>query len=201
MYGFTDKALITLPDYDTYMSRNDSYKYRFRVSVDNIIKYLNKNNIQPYGLYTDDLMRQIRPEGVKLISTLSTADSFFAAKNVQGMTDALTIPKWENQAIIDKYTSDLENAADMEPLERFKLLLKHDKKVARALIASFNVVFIFNFSKKNYTATSKPNDQNIRVYIDAITLVPKVFMGGVEVDACDVLNLPSGNWPVADWRL
>lgn len=202
MLGFADEALILLPKQETYETRNATYKYNFTLSIKNLIKYLQMMNIQPYGLYTDDIMRDLRPEGVKLISVLSTADSYFAATNCDGMHDALTVEKWSQQDIIDKANLDTENIQDMSVEERFNLLLKHEKKVVKAFIASYKIVFIYNYpNKKNYTATSKPGDERIRVYIDANTFVPQVYMSGSEINACDILNVPYGSRSLAKWEL
>lgn len=202
MLGFADKALILLPKQQTYETRNATYKYDFLQSVKNIIKYLQMYDIQPYGLYTDDIMRDIRPEGVELLSILSMSDSYFAATNCDGMHDALTIKKWDQQDVIDKANLDAENIQDMSVEERFNLLLKHEKKVAKAFIASFKIVFIYNYSNKhNYIATSKPGDERIRVYVDANTFVPQVYMSGTEINACDILNLSCGSRAISKWEL
>ena len=148
MLGFADEALILLPNQDMYNKRNTAYRYEFKRSLDNLLKYLNKLDIKAYGLYTDDIMRDIRPEGVKLLSVLSSADSYFAATKCDNMYDALQIEKWSNQDLIDKANLDAENVQDMSVEERFDLLIKHEKKVVRAFIASYKIVFIYNYPNK-----------------------------------------------------
>jgi len=202
MRGFTTTALILLPDFDTYDSRSDSYKYQLRVCVEKIVRYLKQFEIEAHGLYTDDIMRVLRPEDVHLINILSVSDSFFAAKYIDNMRDALTIPRWKNQEVIDKANADADKASELTPEERFALVLKHNSKVAKAFIASYKLVFIFNYKHKlNYKSVSKPTDTSIRVYIDANTFSPTVTMGGMDLDACEVLAVSYGNLPIKDWRI
>lgn len=202
MQGFDIQALLLLPKIDIYEKKNVNYKYKFKQSVEILIQYIKSQEMQVIGMYTDDLMRELHPPDVRLISTLSFADSYFAATKCDGMKDAMTIEKWSNQAVIDKANQDAVNAQDLNDVERFELLLKHDKKVSSAFISSYNVVFIYNYpSHTNFKATSKPNDNKIRCYVDANTFTVSTFISGAEVNACDLLNLNTGSLPITEWNI
>ena len=202
MFQFSDKALILFPKESIYDSRYDNYKYNFNVSVSNLLTYFALIGVTPYGIYTDDLMRKLRPEGVQLINILSVSDTYFAYKYCDNMSDALTIPKWDDVKALAKITADSANDTELSPMDRFDKILKHEKKASQVFIKSYKLVVIFNFpNKNNYKAISKPNDENIRLYANASTFEVEAFISGTKVPATDLLGFSSGNFPMYMWDL
>lgn len=126
MHGFDDRALILLPKYDVYMEKSPTYKNTLRTSVENIIKYLGTQGIAPYGLYTDDIMREYSPKGVNMLIPLTRADAFWAAHHCDGMSDALGIEPWtDDPEAIRKATQDADKAKDLnEILEKLSSALQ-----------------------------------------------------------------------------
>ena len=203
MKGFDTRALILMPEYDAYEQHGDAYKGKLRVGLTNVLDYLDTQDITPYGLYTDEVIHEVDYQSrIQLYNILSMQDTFFVYKNCIGMKGINTALKWERQDIIDKHMKDADKMKDLTDFDMFNVVARHEKKLSQPFIKEFKIVFIVNFAGHlNYKASSNPNDGKIRVYIDAATLVPNVYISGLPIDACEILNVPYGNLPITQWHV
>lgn len=202
MRGFDDKALILFMKQEVYDEKPYEYKYKLRHGVANLVAYLQSMDIEPHVLYTDDVAREMANPGFKYVSTLARGDKFFLSRNVEGTSDALNRDMIEFPNIYNEILMKDPGTENMTREQRFEMVLRHDQKAAAKIIPQYKIVFHFLMKgNAKYTATSKPNDEKIRVNISVHNFTPTVFMGGMEEDACSVLNVPFASRPLVNWGL
>lgn len=202
MQGFDDKALILFPRLENYEHRTGSYKYQFKVALNNLIGYLKKRGIQPHVFYTDDVAREINSEDFVWVSSLSKADRFFTAKHCNNMSNAMSIPMVEFDNMYNEITAKDPGSLNMSESERFEMVLRHCDKAVAQIIPTYKIVIHFMLpNKAQYKVISKPGDGKIRIHVNANTFQPRVYMGGSEENACDVLAIPYGNRNLDNWEV
>ena len=201
MRGFDNKALILFPKIENYNSKGGTYKYQFKKAVSNLIKYLTSIGMEPHVFYTDDVAREIRMPEFVWVSTLGTADKFFISKHCDGCSDAMTVQPYVNyEDIYNEVLAKDPGSLDMSEDERFEMVLRHSAKAAAKIIPMYKVVIHFMVPKRTqYKVTSKPGDGKIRINVNANTFSPKVYMGGVEENACDLLGVNYANRSLDVW--
>lgn len=200
MQGFDTKALILFPKYENYEFKSGDYKYQFKKAVSNLIKYLESVGIEPHVFYTDDVARDINHPGFKWVSTLSTADRYFVAKNCDNCGNALELPMITFDEVYNKVLDKDPGSLSMSMEERYEMVLRHSIKASSSIIPMYKIVVHFQIPKRaQYKVVSKPNDGRIRIDISANTFAPKVYMSGIEEDACDLLGVPYGNRSLDVW--
>lgn len=202
MKGFSDKALLLFPLWDNYTAHSESYKYKFKKCLTNMVDYLHTQGMSVHAFMTDDVALEYKSLIDEWISPLSKADRFFTSKHCEGMQSAMQIKAIEYPDIYAECARKDAGSTDMSVTERFDLVTKHCKQACSAIIPEYNVVVHFQTkSKLQYKVTSKPGDKRIRIDVDASTFVPKVFMAGSEVPACDVLGVPYANRNLECWEV
>lgn len=196
MRGFTDKALILMPEYDDVMSYNPGHIIKMRNALSNLLTYLDSVWIESHGIYTDELIHTIDWEHrMKLFNLFDAQDTYFIYNNIADMKGIATAETWKSKK---PYKKSKEFTDDMA---RFDEISKNEKKLAQQFIQDYKVVFNFMFKgKKHYKVASNPNDGNMRVYVDASTLIPEVYLSGEKVDACEMFQIDYGNLPLTDWK-
>ena len=202
MLGFDTKALLLMPEYEIYFNRGDNYKALLRVGIKNILDYLDTIGIEAHGLFTDDVIHEMNVDSrVTLYNILSMPDTFFVYRNCVGMQNINTAVKWDRTDIIEKYSKNIDAETELSNEDRFNLIYKREKKISQPFIKSYKIVFVVNFKgHNNYKVTSDPNDGNIRVYIDGVTLTPTTYISGNNVNPCDLLNVDYASLPVTQWH-
>lgn len=201
MRGFDTKALILFPKMETYNSRGYMYKNQIKRAVNNLVEYLKSMDIEPHVFYTDDVARDIRHPDFHYISTMSTADKFFAQKYCDGMPDALTIPMVEYPDIYNAITSKDPGSLDMSTEARFDMVLRHVNKAAAKIIPTYKIVIHFMMpNNAQYKITSKPGDGKIRIIVSANTFIPTAYMGGQEENPIDLLGVPYASRSLDNWE-
>ncbi|MCM1219022.1 MAG: hypothetical protein NC548_31455 [Lachnospiraceae bacterium] len=201
MKGFDTKALILFPFLENYNSKNYNYKYQFGLAVNHLVNYLETKSIESHVLYTDDVARILNNGKFIWVSSLSRADSFFASRNCEGMQDALTKPSVFFEDIYNDITLKDPGSQDMKTDERFEMVVRHMNKAVAKIVPAYNIVIHFRFkNKQQYKVASKAGDGKIRINIDANTFIPTCYMGGIEMNACDLLDIPYGNRALDLWE-
>lgn len=202
MKGFDDKALLLFPLYDNYASHSDSYKYKFKQCLSNMCAYLHSQEMDVHAFLTDDVALEYKDMVDVWLSPLSKADRFFASKHCEGMGSVLTMEALEFQDIYDECARKDAGDPKMSIMERFELVTKHCKQACSAIIPMYSVVVHFQMkSKLQYKVTSKPGDKRIRIDVDIQSFIPKVYMSGSEMPACDVLGVPYANRNLGNWEV
>lgn len=200
MQGFDNKALILFPKIENYESKPSNYKYQFKKAVTNLINYLKSIDIEPHVFYTDDVARTLHLPEVVYVSTLGVADRFFISKHCEGCSTAMQTGMLTYDDIYNNVLAKDPGSLNMTESERFEMVLNHSAKAAAKIIPTYKIVIHFMVPKKaQYKATSKPGDGKIRINISANTFSPKVFIGGNEEDACDLLGVPYANRSLDTW--
>lgn len=202
MIGFDDKALILFPYLENYESKKWEYKRQFTAAVDNLCKYLKTIGIKPHVFYSDDVARTINHKDFVWVSTLGKADSFFASNNCIGMSEALTKPTVKFDELYNKIIAKDQGSMDMTVQERFDMVVRHSNKAISKIIPSYKIVISFQFKTKlQYKVASKIGDNKIRIYVDAQTLAPDSYIGGMQVSPIDLLNISCANRSLDLWRI
>ena len=201
MRGFANKALILFPFLDNYTSKSSTYKYQMKCAVNHLCGYLKSMDIEPHVFYTDDVARLINHESFVWVSSLSRADSFFASRNCDGMSEALTKPTVLFDDIYNDITAKDPGESSMTIPERFEMVVRHMNKAAAKIIPTYKIVIHFRFkNKQQYKVASKAGDGKIRINVDANTFMPTCYMGGIEMNACDLLAVNYGNRGLDLWE-
>ena len=200
MRYFDSKALILMPDYETLMAKNEGYLVKLRCALNNLYAYCKSNFIELHGVYTDETLHYVDTEAkVRLFNLLSPVDTYFVYSHCEGMQRIASAERWDRLDLIEK-TSKV--VIDISDVERFKVIQKTEKKLVQLFAKEYKIVFNINFSSHtNYKVTSNPNDGKIRVYVDAATLVPSVYMSATPMDACEIFSVSYGNLPIDQWRV
>jgi hypothetical protein len=202
MRGFDTKALILFPKWENYNSKGGNYKYQFKKAVSNLIMYLQSMNIEPHVFYTDDVARELRNPEFVWVSTLSKTDRFFIKNHCDACSDALSLPMIEFDKIYNTVLAKDPGSLDMTENERFEMVLRHASKAAASIIPQYSIVIHFMFqNRQQYKVSSKPGDGKIRINVSANTFSPKVYIGGSEEDACDLLAVPYANRCLDVWEV
>ncbi len=200
MYKFTQDSLLLGPDLDTYENQTIGHKISFNDSLDNMIQLLSAMSLNIYGLYTDDLLRSKRLDGIRLISTLSARDTFFVWKYCDNMGDAMTAEKWDNQEAVTKINNDVSDYDSLSPEERFKCVHKHERKAANMFISQFNLIVIYNYgTPHNYNVTPKA-DGKLIFKVNASTLMAEAYISGEPTSLAELLPNIDTNGPTNKWR-
>lgn len=200
MRGFDTKALILYPFLENVKSRGSAYVYSMRKATDNLCDYLNEMGIAPHVFYSDDVARLMNNPQFVWVSTLSRADSFFASRYCDGMQEALTRPTERYEDIYNQITAKDPGSQDMSTEERFEMVLRHCNKAAAAIIPTYKIVIHFRYKNKmQYKVTSKAGDSKIRIFVDAGNFLPTAYMGGMEMNIIDMLNVPYANRALDVW--
>lgn len=201
MRGFDNKALILFPYFENYQSKNSAYRYQLRMAVTHLCNYLKEIGMEPHVFYSDDVAREIANEDFVWVSTMSKADSFFASRNCAGMQDAMKRPTVTFDDIYNDVTAKDPGYNDMSVEERFEMVVRHVNKAVAKIIPMYKVVIHFRFKNKmQYKVASKAGDSKIRINVDANTFQPTCYMGGIEMNACDLLDIPYGNRALDVWE-
>ena len=201
MRGFDTKALLLFPYSENYENKNGTYKYQFRLAVAHLCAYLESMDIAPHVLYTAAVARLLNNEKFIWVSTLSRADSFFAAKYCEGMAGAMTQPSVFFDDIYNTVTAKDPGRLDMTTEERFEMVLRHVSKAVTKIIPMYNIVVHFRFkNRQQYKVASKAGDGKIRISVDANNFLPSCYMGGMEMNVCDLLAVEYGNRPLDLWE-
>lgn len=202
MKGFDDKALLLFPLYDNYASHSSSYMYKFKQCLGNMRDYLHSQGMNLHAFLTDDVAMTHKDMIDTWLSPLSKADRFFTSKYCEGMSDVLTMDAVEFPDIYAECARKDAGDPKMSTMERFELVTKHCKQACSAIIPMYSVVVHFQVkSKLQYKVTSKPGDKRIRIDVDAQSFIPKVYMSGSEMPACDVLGVPYANRNLGNWEV
>lgn len=202
MRGFDNKALILFPYMENYSSKNYNYKYQFRMAITNLCKYLKSMDIEPHVFYSDDVARELRNDDFVWVSTLSKADSFFAQKYCDGMKDAMTLPTIQFEDIYNEVTAKDPGDPNMPVQQRFEMVLRHVSKTVAKIIPKYKIVIHIRFkNKQQYKVASKAGDSKIRVNVDANTFLPTCYMGGIEMNSCDLLDLACASRSLDVWEI
>lgn len=200
MLGFDDKALVLFPYAENCNSKGYQYKYSMKQAVAGLCRYLKGIDIAPHVFYTDDVARDLNHEDFVWVSTLGRADSFFATKYCAGLEDALTRPTVTFEDIYNTVTAKDPGSVDMSPGERFEMVSRHNNKAIAKIIPTYKIVIHFKFkNKQQYRVASKAGDGKIRINVDANTFIPTCYIGGIETDSCDLLNVNFGNRSLEVW--
>lgn len=200
MQGFDTKALLLFPKYENWEYKNGDYKYQFKRAVANLITYLESVGIEPHVFYTDDIARELNYPQFKWVSTLSKADRYFISEHCDNCGNAMKLPMITFDDIYNQILDKDPGSLDMSEQERYEMVLRHSIKAASKIIPDYKIVIHIHVPKKaQYKVTSKPNDGKIRINVSAHTFTPKVFIGGVEEDACDLLGVPYANRSLDVW--
>ena len=199
MQGFDTRALILMPDYYVLEQKGENPLIKLRIGLSGLLDYLDSNYIEAHGIYTDDVMHQVDYESrVKLYNILSREDTYFVYRNCEGMRDIAAAKRWEHP---QQETKTSKASDDISPEERFAIISKNEKRLSQLMVKEYKIVFNFVFAgHTNYKVTSNPSDGNIRVYVDAMTLVPEVYLSGERIDACEIFNVGYGNLPLTQWK-
>ena len=201
MQGFDTKALILFPKFESYDGKGYKYKYQFKTAVSNLLDYLDHVGIEPHVFYTDDVAREMYDPRFKYVSTLSTADKFFAAKHCIGMSECNNTSMIEYPDIYNAITAKDPGSLDMSVSARFDMVIRHCNKAASKIIPMYNIVIHFMMpNNTQYKVTSKPGDGKIRIQVSANTFVPTVYMGGQEENPIDILGIPFANRSLDNWE-
>lgn len=202
MKGFDDKALLLFPLPDNYESHSDSYKYKFKQCLGNMCTYLHTQDMKVHAFLTDDVARIYRDMIDVWVSPLSKADRFFTSKYCEGMSGVMKMEAIEYPELYAECARKDAGDPNMSTVERFELVTKHCKQACSAIIPTYPVVVHFQIkSKLQYKVTSKPGDKRIRIDVDAQSFIPRVYMSGSEIDACNVLNVPYANRNLSSWEV
>lgn len=201
MRGFDNKALILFPFYDNYQSRNSTYKYQCSQAVNHLCAYLKSVDIEPHVFYSDDVARLINNPDFVWVASMGRADSFFASRNCDGMQEALTRPTVLYEDIYNDVLAKDPGSQDMSVEERFEMVVRHVNKAVAKIIPTYKIVIHFRFKNRmQYKVASKAGDSKIRINVDANTFLPTCYMGGIEMNACDLLAIPYGNRSLDVWE-
>lgn len=202
MQGFDTKALLLFPKIENYENKSGSYKYQFKTALNNVISYLKSIGIEPHAFYTDDVAREIRHSSFVWVSPLGKADRFFLSKHCADCGDAISTPMIEYDEVYNDILAKDPGSLDMSINDRFEMVLRHTAKAVSKIIPQYKIVVHFSLANKaQYKVTSKPNDGKIRIIVNASTFQPKVLMGGVEENACDILGVPYASRGLDLWEV
>lgn len=199
MVGFDTKALILMPDYSS-VEEHFGYINKLRVGLNNIVAYLEQEEMEAHGIYTDEVMHDADPAGkVKLFNILPQTDTFFIYKNAVGMKNIAQATQWSQREEVGKKYKSTEGLSDVD---RFMQISKNEKRIAQLFIKDYALVFNIAFKgHPNYKATSNQADGKIRIYVDGATLTPSAYLSGEPVDIIDIIGRSWANLPIHEWRV
>lgn len=202
MRGFTDKALVLLPDYSIYDEKPEGWKCKLNKAIDNLLAYLESVDIAPHFLYTDDVARIYRRKVKTWVSSLSKADLFFTSRYCENMETAMKTPMIEfNELYQEIARKDMVDAHASE-VERFNMIMRHNNAANKEIFMMYKVIFVFTKkSKRTWVVPSKEGDGLIRVYIDLDTFTPTCSMSGSVIDMCDALGVDYANRALNVWEV
>lgn len=202
MKGFDTKALILFPNESTYIRKPAAYKYQFRQAVTNLVEYLKSVDIEPHVFFTDDIARTLNLPDFKWVSTLSTADRFFISKYCDGTASALQTEMIEFPDVYNAITAKDPGSLDLSVEQRFALVTRHDLKAIGTIVPKYRIVIHFMVKNKTrYKVTSKPDDNRIRIIVNAATFIPTAYIGGLEENAIDLFGVSYGNRALDNWEV
>lgn len=202
MQGFTDKAIILFPKYETYEFRPYGYKYNYRKAVDKMIKYLNSCGIDCHMFYTDDIARDLSPANVTWVSSLNMADRFFVSKHCDGMTNAMSRDILQYPEIYERLADPDVDIKSMSESERFNNILSNNFKNANEIIKEYKVIVHFSKQRENqYQVKPKNGDGKVIIEVSVNNFVPKTYMSGSEVSPIDLLARGYANRAVDVWEI
>lgn len=202
MRGFTDKALILLPDYPIYTEKPEGWKLKLTTSLNNLCAYLDSVEVAQHFLYTDDTARVYRRRITNWVCSLSKADLFFVSKHCDDMQDAMSLRMIEFPDLyMDIARKDMVDAKATEA-ERFNMVVRHNNAANKEIYSKYKVIFAYTKkNKQTWRVHSKDGDGMIRVYIDPDTFIPECYMSGSAIDMCDALGVDYANRALTLWEV
>lgn len=202
MKGFDDKALILFPSLTKFDNASSLWCDNFRTALLKLKDYLKERDIAFHAFYTDDVARKYDALVDVWVSSLSKPDLFFASRNCEGMSNAMTRQMIQVPELYEEIARKdmVEPKASAE--ERFAMVLRHDSAACTEIIKTYKIVW--NFAKKSssqYKVKSTSGDNRLVITVDPDTLQCTAVMSGSKIDITDVLQLPSGARAINLWEV
>lgn len=194
MKGFADYALVLLSERQKYMEASGLWRNQYVQALDNLIKYLHRNDIWIRFLATDPLA-QLLLDGNELVewqATENTGGMYFL--NTQG-----GVPR--HQYI--KLPTEVEEAMNKKfPIERGlnteRRMYLTDKRVAlaeKSLIGQAQCVFCFG---KLFRPKSSPEDGRAIISINN-QFIPSLKLSGYDTSPSLFFDATWGNLSLTEW--
>lgn len=196
--GFTQKALLLLPEIYSYQEGNTDYREHLVKTVRNIKEFCKKSNIYLDCFITDDLARELWiPD--RWVQTLSSGDMFFVRRNCEDMEHTFenvqTYPE-----LYQKLLSEIPNEEGASTDKRFGLILKRDAKARRVIEKDYKLIIqIYQAGAQKYRL--KKNSGVMYIKIHDMSFLAETYMSDTEISSIDLLGVPNANMPVYEWEV
>ena len=198
MKGFTDKALILMPHSECYENKSDDYYKLLRKALDNIVAFCKHCGMTPQMLMSDTTAMEENRLDVEWVQTLTPGDLRFAIKNCGVRA------KQEPVKLIEQYKKVLSKYPGGDPSkveDYFSVMMKRVSRLEKDYIKSMRC--IINIQTKNNSAYNvKPTAESgvILIQVSNVNFMPTAYLGDMEINPIELLDFPTANQPVIDWR-
>lgn len=193
MRGFTKRALILLSSLEEYNQCTASYRYSYKLAVENLITYLQSMGVEHDCLITDQLATHMDMHKPTWLATGASEDMFFV-HNFCG------VPSYEVKDLSDAEAKRLREKFPIErgtaPAARFEIVKKRVNFMEKQLIKSYDFVVVFG---KQYNVKTKPGDGHAVLRVNAKKFYTSLELSGEEVPINGFLQIPYGNQPLSEW--
>ena len=200
MYNYAEYGLILMPTPETYQNKEEHYYTLFDKTVNNIVKFLKSKGIIPVMLMSDEVANLANPDGVQWVQTFLPSDFKFIQK-----VESIYLKREDPILLDDLYAKTVKKYPSTfiaDPEELYARVVKRTNFIENAYIKDSRVIFnIFTHSKANHNIKSKEGSPAILVNVSNATFQPTAYIGGMEVNAAQLLDIVDGCLPVCEWRI
>lgn len=199
MKGFSSNCIIIAPKIESCENRTTSYWSTLRDSCLALQDFLRECEIQSMAFVTDEVARQIAADDTLWLNPCTPEDTFFVQRNCEGMSNL------GNSRNLDRYYPSARNAfkvkRGMSIEDRFAVIVKREKQVAKTLIAESRLVATFcTPSNSYYKVASVKGDKRLILRINPINFLVECEMSGAPVPANYIITERPVSKPLYEWR-
>lgn len=202
MKGFADKALLLFPRFKNYNAKTPSDQSQFNLSVDKMIKYLLKNDIQPYVFNTDNLVDIVPMEGAKILDVVLPEDKMILEEYFLGgkkVTSGEPMSRDKAAKQRNKFKAKIGSTKE----EKLDIFLKRNKFITKEYFKDFNIIVTWEDTKQRYYhVTSKKEDDTILITVSRINYSVSAELGGSYIDdPISLFNYVGARQPLTLWEV
>ena len=170
-----------------------SYKYDYKVAVQNILTYLKSVGIQHDCLLTDALATLMPMGDARWLATGAPEDLFYM-RSYCGVPDYDVVPL--EAELMTRLRKKYPIKKGLTPETRFPIVAKRVKFAEQALISSYTFVVVFG---KAFKVRSTEEDGRAILRINEKQFYTSLSLSGSEVPINDFMQVPYANQCLSDW--
>lgn len=199
MKGFTDSALILLPHTECYEYKSEDYYKLLRRAINNIIAYCKYTDMTPCMLMTDSVAMAEDRDDVQWIQTIAPGDLIFAKRNcdIKAKDNAIKLTAAYKKALAKYPPSDPTQVENY-----FQEMLKRVSRIEKDYISTCKCIFSIQTPNHcSYNIKPTEGDGRVLVKISNTNFMPTTYISDMEINPIELLDFPTANLPVIDWRI